>query len=139
MSLHRSGHRAHRHAVRLALVAMLLLLAGPIIGQLSAFGESGLGHHAGASMAHAADESIRAAPHRAKAASWHDQCGYCPLFQHCPVIAVALPKAARAPVPATAQPATATSAAHGSLATFPHALTRAPPSRVMASSGTSSA
>lgn len=139
MTLHRSGHRPHRLAARLALVAMLLLLVGPVIGQLSAFGESAHGHHAGTPMAHAADESARADAHRTKAASWLDPCGYCSLFQHCPVIADALPRAARASVPATAQPATAPCAAHGSLAVFPHALTRAPPSRATASSGTFSA
>ncbi|TDX29353.1 DUF2946 family protein [Modicisalibacter xianhensis] len=118
--------RAYRHAVHLALIAMLLLVTGPVIGQLSAFGEPGHHSHAGASM-----PTLSSPPaHQSQlpeTLGWHEQCGYCSLFHHSPVLSGALPAVAHTFLLAAGEPLAATRPAHGGLAIFPHALTRAPP------------
>lgn len=117
----------YRYAARLALIAMLLLVTGPVIGQLSAFGESG--HHqpdvSMPTMAHAASP----AQHHplSNVIGWHEQCGYCSLYQHFPVLAGILPPVAHMPLLAAAVQAADTHSAYGRLTVFPHALTRAPP------------
>lgn len=103
---------------------MLLLVTGPVIGQLSAFDKSGH-HHSDVPMA-----AMAPAPHHTLGGviDWHEQCGYCSLFQHFPVLTGVLPPMARMPLPIADEPSADTRSAHGSLAVFPHALTRAPPS-----------
>ncbi|MHB0775101.1 DUF2946 family protein [Halomonas sp. WWR20] len=121
--LHHRPVRPCRHPAYLALLAMLLLVAGPAIGQFSAFDRAGHEHHAGqVSSAQSSAESSFS-----KAVSWHEQCGYCSLFYHCPVLDVALPQVARDPLLAMLAPSAATRSAQGNLTVFPHALTRAPP------------
>lgn len=118
--------QAYRHAVSLALIAMLLLVTGPVIGQLSAFGEPGHHPHSDASMS--AMTSAPAHHHPlSEAIGWHEQCDYCSLFQHFPVLSGALLPLARHALWIAGQPLASPRAAYGHLAVFPHALTRAPP------------
>ncbi|MDN3556591.1 DUF2946 domain-containing protein [Halomonas maura] len=130
MTRHHALHRHSRPAARLALLAMLLLVAGPLVGQLSAAGQ---GQHAG----HGADQTHRlhapaaataeAPAGDAAAAYWHAACGYCSLFQQMPVLSAMLPSVPPLPSRAITAPVMATRAAHGGPAVFPQAPTRAPP------------
>ncbi|MFC3291644.1 DUF2946 domain-containing protein [Modicisalibacter luteus] len=120
--------RTYRHAVSLALIAMLLLVTGPVIGQLSAFDD--LGHHLHSDASRSAMTSATTSaqhPPLSEAIGWHAQCGYCSLFQHFPVLPGALTPAARLALWAAGQPLASPQAAHGHLAVFPNALSRAPP------------
>ena len=108
---------------------MLLLVTGPVIGQLSAFGESRHHHHASVSMSSMASPS---AEHHSLSGvlGWHEQCDYCSLFQHFPVLTGVLSFLARIPPLGVGEPVARTRSAYGDLAVFPHALTRAPPASV---------
>ncbi|MFG6176017.1 DUF2946 domain-containing protein [Halomonas sp. THAF12] len=139
-------HRHRRPVARLALLAMLLLVLGPLVGQLSASqrdhhaghasGGTAHGHHAGH---HGASEMERHADHgmampaearnAAPEARWHAACGYCTLFQQMPVLSAMLPSVPPLAAQAITAPVVATRAAHGGPAVFPQAPTRAPPPR----------
>ncbi|SHJ84963.1 DUF2946 domain-containing protein [Halomonas caseinilytica] len=131
--LHRFQHHRSRLAVRFALLAMLLLAIGPMIGQVSA--AVGSGHdHAGHSMSasshmvmQASGESDHGTPHHAAMHHWQVQCGYCSLFQQMPVLMAMLPRVAPVASHVITAPVVATRTAHGGPAVFPQALTRAPP------------
>ncbi|MDR5890559.1 MULTISPECIES: DUF2946 domain-containing protein [Halomonas] len=119
--------RYRRSVARLALLAMWLVVAGPLIGQFSAAErvQHGSGHHG---MAHheamgqvAPSVADEAEPHR------HEACGYCSLFQRMPVLSALLPGVVPLPSHAITAPVVATRAAHGGPAVFPQAPTRAPP------------
>ncbi|MBB3141912.1 DUF2946 domain-containing protein [Halomonas organivorans] len=124
-------HRHRRPAARLALLAMLLLVLGPLIGQLSAAERH---HHAGhamdmakpgvMAMAVEADATASSSTHH-----WHPACGYCTLFQQMPVLSAMLPSVPPLAAQAITAPVVATRAAHGGPAVFPQAPTRAPPLR----------
>lgn len=119
-----------RSSARLALLAMWLVVAGPLIGQLSAAEQGDHGHHGGhgrhaghpaGQMVSMAEESSSALLH------WQMACGYCSLFQQMPVLSARLPRVAPVPSHAITAPVVATRAAHGGPAVFPQAPTRAPP------------
>lgn len=125
---YRSQHHRSRLAARFALLAMLLLVTGPLIGQLRAAGHTGhtghishVGHTGHNSHAGHGDTQPQAA------FGWHAQCGYCSLFQQVPVLMAMLPYVAPVASPAITAPVVATRRAHGGAAVFPQALTRAPP------------
>ncbi|MCK2184279.1 DUF2946 domain-containing protein [Halomonas getboli] len=121
-----------RSPARLALLAMWLVVAGPLIGQLSAAGHA---HHGGAHLAgHRLGPamSMAEAPASIDGAAaavlhWQVACGYCTLFQQMPVLSALLPSVAPVPSHAITAPVVATRAAHGGPAVFPQAPTRAPP------------
>ncbi|WP_157959069.1 DUF2946 domain-containing protein [Salinicola endophyticus] len=78
----RSAYR--RLAASLALLAMMMLFLGPLISQIQASESS----HSSMRMAAMPGMSMasmhaRDTPERAVFA-WHDQCGYCSLWQHFP-------------------------------------------------------
>lgn len=128
--MHRHYARIYRHAAYLALTAMLLLMAGPVIGQFSAYDASGHGQHSKSSiptMEQTATASSTGGHSPLKVLSWHEQCNYCLLFYHCPVLSAVLPPVVHEASIAAVGPIVATRLAHGHLAVFPHALTRAPP------------
>ncbi|GAB2800499.1 hypothetical protein GCM10027040_30050 [Halomonas shantousis] len=107
---------------------MLLLMMGPVIGQLSAFDRVKPAHHSGISTSAVNKPATAFASLHTKAVfSWHQQCDYCSLFQHVPVLETALPQTTQASPPASSQRLTAIRLGYGTLAVFPHALTRAPP------------
>lgn len=147
-------YRLRRPVARLALLAMLLLVLGPLVGQLSAAprdhhaghgaGMAEDSHHAGHPGAgvverehhadHAAGVSASARSAEARdvapvAAHWHAACGYCTLFQQMPVLSAMLPSVPPLAAQAITAPVVATRAAHGGPAVFPQAPTRAPPLR----------
>ncbi len=115
---------------------MLLLVLGPLIGQLSAVPRD---HHAAGEMVrephagHAVDLSASGMPPEAgdtagaPAAHWHPVCGYCSLFQQMPVLSAMLPSVSPLASHVITAPVVATRAAHGGPAVFPQAPTRAPP------------
>ncbi|MBY5924904.1 MULTISPECIES: DUF2946 family protein [unclassified Halomonas] len=135
-----------RHALWWALVAMCLVVLGPLIGQVSGHtGGQMHGHHA----AHptSADAGVLTAHHTSSHSSRHisrqanshkghatdqgiglaDACGYCSLYQHVPVLTLLLVLAALAG-PVRRQGARHRPArGHSRPAIFPQALTRAPP------------
>ncbi len=128
-----------RPAARLALLAMWLLVAGPLLGQLSAAEQ---GRHVGHPLRHPGEQhhlgghppgpmaSTAEAPATVSTATaLHRQvaCGYCMLFQQMPVLSAMLPRLVPVPSPAITAPVVATRAAHGGPAVFPQAPTRAPP------------
>ncbi|MBZ9558915.1 MULTISPECIES: DUF2946 family protein [Modicisalibacter] len=123
MAVSRPPH-ALRQAASCALLAMLLVVFGPLIGQLS-----GAAHatHGDAPRGIATAHEARIADHPAGVFAWHDACGYCTLFQHCPVLDVALPPAATASLAPLDQPAGAPRVAHATPALAAHAPPRAPP------------
>ncbi|MDR5858003.1 DUF2946 domain-containing protein [Halomonas eurihalina] len=131
--LHRFQPHRSRLAARFALLGMLLLVIGPLIGQVSA--AAGNGHdHAGHSMSasshmamQALGESDHGTSHHAAVLHWHAQCGYCSLFQQMPVLMAMLPHVVPVASHAITAPVVATRTAHGGPAVFPQALTRAPP------------
>ncbi|MBH8579210.1 DUF2946 domain-containing protein [Bisbaumannia pacifica] len=137
---YRSQHHRSRLAARFALLAMLLLVTGPLIGQLRAAGHTGHTGHTGhishvghtGHISHAGHTGHNShAGHgdtQPQAAfGWHAQCGYCSLFQQVPVLMAMLPYVAPVASPAITAPVVATRRAHGGAAVFPQALTRAPP------------
>lgn len=82
MRLAQTSSAYRQLAASLALMAMVMLFWGPLISQIQA-GDS---HHPsmrmdampGMSMSHSHDMP------EAAVFSWHDQCGYCSLWQHFP-------------------------------------------------------
>ncbi|KGE79319.1 DUF2946 domain-containing protein [Halomonas sp. ND22Bw] len=126
--------RYRRSVARLALLAMWLVVAGPLIGQLSA---AGPGHHVEHhhAQAHAAGHRVSTAeaPASTEGGSsaavlhWQVACGYCTLFQQMPVLSALLPGVVPLASHAITAPVVATRAAHGGPAVFPQAPTRAPP------------
>lgn len=146
MALSRSARLLYyRFTLAMAWVAMCLLFAGPLISQLQA-SHNAHGHHGhhghthnkhthshGHPVSHQADpttsppdKAIGLSPSNALS-DWHNQCGYCELWQHSPSLSIALPAIANDAflvlggkflVPQT-----------GALFqyNFPHALTRGPP------------
>ncbi|WP_016855510.1 DUF2946 domain-containing protein [Halomonas smyrnensis] len=120
--------RYRRSVARLALLAMWLVVAGPLIGQFSAaerahHGAAHQGRHHEAMSRGASSVAMtnEAAPHR------HEACGYCSLFQRMPVLSALLPSVAPVPSHAITAPVVATRSPHGGPAVFPQAPTRAPP------------
>ncbi|MFC0338075.1 Protein of unknown function [Kushneria avicenniae] len=118
-----------RQAVSLALMAMIMMFAGPLISQTRLVGTEEHQGHRSAAMTHSVMMSAAMASehHQANVFKWFDQCGYCSLWQHFPatppdhlpllrdhgkppslVVMHTLRGMATAPV-------------------FPHALSRAPP------------
>ncbi|CBV43150.1 DUF2946 domain-containing protein [Halomonas elongata] len=135
--LHRFQHHRSRLFARFALLAMLLLVIGPLIGQVSAAGvHDHAGHttHVGHTMEtsphmamSASGETDHGTPHHAAVLHWQVQCGYCSLFQQMPVLMAMLPRVVPMASHAITAPVVATRTAHGGPAVFPQALTRAPP------------
>lgn len=114
--------RVPRQAACLALLAMLLAVTGPLIGQASAVAHAG--HHPVAAMpAHAPATT----DHETAVFTWHDQCGYCLLFQHCPVLDIGLAPIAPPSQGPLDQPAGMPQAAQDTPALSSHAPPRAPP------------
>ncbi|WP_168380891.1 DUF2946 family protein [Modicisalibacter radicis] len=130
MSSLRASQAAPPRAIYLALLAMLLVLVGPIVGQLCAYGEP---HHTahGSRDGHAVGMASSAAEHHSPARDWHTQCGYCSLLLHVPVLDGVVPRIERQAQGVEDARVAAVRAAHGAPALFPHALTRAPPSAVL--------
>ncbi|MDT8894410.1 DUF2946 domain-containing protein [Halomonas sp. I1] len=134
--LHRFQHHRSCRAARFALLAMLLLVIGPLIGQVSA-ADGGAHDHAGHRMAASPQMAMSAsdetgqheAGHHAAVFCWQTQCGYCSLFQQMPVLMAMLPHVAPVASHVITAPVVATRTAHGGPAVFPQALTRAPPPR----------
>ena len=148
----------YRCALVMAWVAMCLLFAGPLISQLQAsqhaYDLQGHGHHAhshgysasadrteysadrqaGHPVVHQTESSagppgtaINTAPFSALS-DWHNQCGYCELWQHSPSLSIALPAIASDAFVVLGgrflAPQTGTLFQYN----YPHALTRGPPS-----------
>lgn len=110
----------------LSLFAMLLVVCGPAIGQASA----ALRHHAmpAGMMMHVGMESRAiGAGHHVDTAGLHDQCGYCSLFGHFPVLAEASGSSTPDGAIVSAPRVPEVLASQASTTTFPNALTRAPP------------
>ncbi|MCK0745857.1 DUF2946 domain-containing protein [Chromohalobacter nigrandesensis] len=109
----------------LSLFAMLLVICGPVIGQASAsLRDDSMPAHR---MMHVdAGQGAPSSGH-IESVGLHDQCAYCSLFGHFPVIE----GASSAPVPdntAVIAPRVPRVLASQAVATtFPNALTRAPP------------
>ncbi|WP_275286105.1 DUF2946 domain-containing protein [Halomonas elongata] len=130
--LHRFQHHRSRLAARFALLAMLLLVTGPLIGQVSAASsEVHAGHTTETSprtaMAASSETGHHDAEPHAAVFCWQAQCGYCSLFQQMPVLMAMLPHVVPVASHAIMAPVVATRTAHGGPAVFPQALTRAPP------------
>lgn len=126
-------HRLQFAATLLALLAMVMVFVGPLISQLetdatsltraSHYGtpaDSRHGHMQGAAPchAHANEQAVF---------TWHDQCGYCSLWQCFPVTGAAIPITKRdilKPAAAHFHPAPIN---RHSVPVFLNALSRAPP------------
>lgn len=112
---------------RIGLLAMMLLIFGPLVGQLNAephssslspswvcgddVQTSSMGHH-GADHEH----------------MWYEQCEYCSLVQHFPFLSHHIPQYASVTLPALSGEVASIRSAHVSDALFLHAPNRAPPS-----------
>lgn len=85
---------AYRHpAASLAMLAMVMLFLGPLISQIQASGS----HHSSMRMAAMPGMSMSHMDDAPEAAvfSWHDQCGYCSLWQHFPTANIDVPAVVR--------------------------------------------
>ncbi|WP_447554468.1 DUF2946 family protein [Vreelandella sp. EE22] len=125
--------RWYRSALHAALVAMLLLLVGPLISQLQA----GHHHHQDGHHEHHHGDSVSHHEHSRQYAgpvtpsepifTWFHECGYCSLWQQFPSAHALLPAIARqafihhAPLPQMPQ------LGFASLDNYRHAPPRAPP------------
>ncbi|MBE0464650.1 MAG: DUF2946 domain-containing protein [Halomonadaceae bacterium] len=158
MALSRSARLLYyRFTLAMAWVAMCLLFAGPLISQLqashNAHGHHGHTHiqhahshghpasdehyghsadeHAGHPVAHQAErplvKAIGLSPSNALS-DWHNQCGYCELWQHSPSLSIALPAIASGAFLALGSEFLAPKAGALFQYNYPHALTRGPPS-----------
>ncbi|WP_422822309.1 DUF2946 domain-containing protein [Vreelandella nanhaiensis] len=132
---------------------MCLLFAGPLISQLQAsqhaYDHQGHGHHghsasvdrpgrsadrqAGHPVVHQTEYSagppgtaINSAPISALS-DWHNQCGYCELWQHSPSLSLALPAIASDAFIVLGGRFLASQAGALFQYNYPHALTRGPP------------
>ncbi|RUR39501.1 DUF2946 domain-containing protein [Vreelandella populi] len=143
----------YRCTLVMAWVAMCLLFAGPLISQFQA---SHQGHHH-SHHAHQAHDSSRdhgahSDPHSGHAehhhqarlatlqdtamglppfnalSDWHNQCGYCELWQHSPSLTIALPAIASEAFVVLGGVFLAPQAGALFQHNYPHALTRGPPS-----------
>ncbi|WP_280570189.1 DUF2946 domain-containing protein [Chromohalobacter sp. 296-RDG] len=114
-----------RFTAWLSLFAMLLVVCGPVVGQASA----SLRHDAMPAHMTMHVEAGQGPPSsgHVESAGLHDQCPYCSLFGHFPVIegVSTISIAANAAVIAPRVPSVLASQAVTT--TFPNALTRAPP------------
>ncbi|MDW5376426.1 DUF2946 family protein [Halomonas sp. HP20-15] len=126
MSPLRITHTDRPRATYLALLAMVLVLIGQLVGQLCAYGEPArTGDHA------MGMEASVAAEHPSPAQSWHIQCGYCSLLLHVPILDGVVVELGHTHQGMGSMPVAALRAAHGDPGLFPHALTRAPPIAVL--------
>ncbi|WP_442488198.1 DUF2946 family protein [Halomonas litopenaei] len=136
-----------RHAPWWALVAMCLVVLGPLIGQVS--GQMHGQHAAHHKSGHAAHQMDGHAGHATNSQAGHairqpassdqpdpaptaqqglvDACGYCSLYQHVPVLTLLLVLAALAGPIRRQGVCHRPARGHSRPAVFPQALTRAPP------------
>ncbi|MDF3917867.1 DUF2946 domain-containing protein [Salinicola salarius] len=75
------------------MLAMVMLFLGPLISQIQASGS----HHSSMRMAAMPGMSMSHMDDAPEAAvfSWHDQCGYCSLWQHFPTANIDVPAVVR--------------------------------------------
>ncbi|WP_447956613.1 DUF2946 family protein [Vreelandella sp. EE7] len=131
MQLQRStGKHWYRIALCMALVAMLLLLVGPLISQLQAHDHAHHGdHHAHSGLGHEGHHAHHGQPPAPTEPifTWFHECGYCSIWQQFPSAHALLPTIARqafihqAPLPQMPLQGFA------SLDHYRHAPPRAPP------------
>lgn len=139
----------YRVTLAMAWVAMCLLFAGPLISQFQAtHHDHGQhthsqhhNHNADAEHHHATGEHAEhTAAHsptpntaigRALSSTlsdWHNQCGYCELWQHSPSLSIALPALAHEAFVALGGAFLTLQSGAFFQYNYPHALTRGPPS-----------
>ncbi|GAB3338336.1 MULTISPECIES: DUF2946 domain-containing protein [Chromohalobacter] len=111
-----------RFTAWLSLFAMLLVVCGPVVGQASA----SLRHDAMPAHAEAGHGDHSRDGHVASV-GLHDQCPYCSLFGHFPVIEGAFTASVVDNAAVIAPHAPRVLASQAVTTTFPNALTRAPP------------
>ncbi|WP_277810509.1 DUF2946 domain-containing protein [Chromohalobacter canadensis] len=115
-----------RFTAWLSLFAMLLVVCGPVVGQASA----SLRHDAmpaHAMMHEEAGHGDHSRGGHVASVGLHDQCPYCSLFGHFPVIEGAFTASIADNAAVIAPRVPRVLAAHAIVTTFPNALTRAPP------------
>ncbi|MGP9497595.1 DUF2946 domain-containing protein [Halomonas sp. AOP43-D1-4] len=145
----------YRVTLAMAWVAMCLLFAGPLISQFQA-SHHDHGHHAHSQLHnhsnshhhnadaehhHPTDEHAEhpvahspppdTATGRALSSTlsdWHNQCGYCELWQHSPSLSIALPALAHEAFVALGGAFLTLQTGAFFQYNYPHALTRGPPS-----------
>lgn len=107
----------------MALVAMYLLLVGPLFSQLQAAKQA---HHA-AYDAELCGTLPEPSSSSGSHAHWHHQCEYCVVWQHSPTSHTYLPAIGIRAFITPMQLPTVFVQGIAALHNYPHALTRAPP------------
>ncbi|MDH4655894.1 DUF2946 domain-containing protein [Pseudomonas sp. JS3066] len=119
--------RARHRGAWLGLLAMLLVLVGPLVSQARDMGQGGVP----AWMDELACATDHGAPGHEPSMPSHEmswaKCGYCTLLLNSPALTQAGLHGLDLAGLANPQPALATLSGHGGRAIFPGALTRAPP------------
>ncbi|SOC51904.1 Protein of unknown function [Chromohalobacter canadensis] len=116
----------HRFTAWLSLLAMLLVVCGPVIGQASAslrhgaMPAHGMMHAEVGHASHSRGDPVTTI-------GLHDQCPYCSLFGHFPVIEGASTASLSDNATVVAPRVPRVLASQAVTTTFPNALTRAPP------------
>jgi len=125
-----------RSAVWVALFAMLMVFAGPLISQSTPMAHSMNMGDMAMPMHH--DHGARSPnPHASQPSNgdlhplW-EKCGYCNLMLHCPALPQTLSLLTAAATPLARAEHYFTRAGHARQAIFPGALTRAPPLPLLA-------
>lgn len=132
-----------RHALWVALFAMLMVFAGPLISQSMPMGHSmsmaamAMGEmpmHHGPAHGHGALQpgQLASNPSTGDLHPIWEKCGYCNLMLHCPALPQPLSLLTAAATPLVRAEHYFTRAGHARQAIFPGALTRAPPGPLLA-------
>lgn len=137
MMLSHSAHLLYyRCALAMAWVAMCLLFAGPIISQFQASHHNHQDQRQHEHHTHSHSEPSASSFDTAGSlhdsttsalANWHNQCGYCELWQHSPSLSIVLPAIAHGALIALNRLFRAPQAGALFQYNYPHALTRGPP------------